>query len=85
MESLCCLTCKNRIDHLRDGFFYARELIIKNDPSFPNDVKIEKVSMDPTYSVVLEPVFQLLNIDKYCCRKSLLTSRNIKFLEREIY
>jgi len=66
-----CFECGHSLSSKWDAFLALKEYLVSQDTD--NDKKF----IDPDLNQNLIPVFEALNIEKYCCRMHFTTSRNI--------
>lgn len=42
--------------------------------SVKTDTAPDRRAIDPEFQVALKPIFEVLNVEKYCCRTALMTA-----------
>jgi DNA-directed RNA polymerase subunit N (RpoN/RPB10) len=75
MEPLLCYECGSPLSDTWDAFVYMRDILDKQN--YTADVTDDKRFIDENQNVKLLPIFKALYIERICCRKTYLTSRNI--------
>jgi len=78
MEPVVCLDCGFILGAYYDLFLYMKEILISSNP---NKIHIDKKFIDPESQVILISIFDILKINKYCCRSQLISCLNMHDLE----
>lgn len=68
MEAILCLACGNPIGRYYDAISLMKEILLSNAN---NDVHVDMKFIDPNVNENLMPIFEALNINKYCCRSQI--------------
>jgi DNA-directed RNA polymerase subunit N (RpoN/RPB10) len=79
MEPVVCLDCGNILGAYYEAFSYMREILLTSKST--QEVHVDKKFIDPEANDNLIPIFEALQIHKYCCRGQLTSSLNMHDLE----
>jgi DNA-directed RNA polymerase subunit N (RpoN/RPB10) len=71
MEMTVCPTCRSPISPIYDAFRFLKDKVLSNLEETENSY------IDTELNQNLEPVFEILQIDRYCCRLHLTTTQLI--------
>lgn len=78
MEPITCIDCGFVLGAYYEAFNYMREILLVDKLT---DIHIDRKFIDPDANDNLIPIFEALNIQKYCCRGQLISCRNMRDLE----
>lgn len=78
MEPVVCIDCGFPLGMYYDAFSYMKEILVSDKH---NNIHIDKKFIDHDSNVKLIPIFELLNIKKYCCRSQLTACRDMHDLD----
>jgi DNA-directed RNA polymerase subunit N (RpoN/RPB10) len=82
MESSTCLDCGEHIGMYYDAFVYMREILLtERYKKSGTKVHIDNKFIDSTLNEDLTPIFNALNINRYCCRAKITTAKSMSDLE----
>jgi DNA-directed RNA polymerase subunit N (RpoN/RPB10) len=76
MEAVRCLDCGSPLGMYYDAFKYRKEQYTQIHDTSTTEVHVDKKFL-MTSTLVLIPVFEALNVKKYCCRNSLTSGRSM--------
>lgn len=72
MEAMVCFSCGTPLSNKWDAFALARAELAK---SVKTGTAVDLTSLDPEYVLSLRAIFEVLCIEKYCCRTFLMTAK----------
>jgi DNA-directed RNA polymerase subunit N (RpoN/RPB10) len=76
-----CYKCGNPLSSIKQAFDKMRQIKTVASESSSDSTHVGKRMVDATQDLTLEDVFEILHLERYCCRTHISTTINFHDME----
>ena len=82
MEPMRCYQCGNPISNIKPAFDKMRQIKLIESESKEDSTHVGKRMVDATQNTTLSEIFDILQLNRYCCRTHILAAINFHDMEK---